>query len=286
MKLALIIQGPLNQHSLDAIPYYQTLGDVFLSHYQDYVHPTLPIDQVVRNNPDVPPNAWNGQNVYLQCLSTLAGLQAAIRKGGYDIAIKLRSDQSFGDLTKFIYAVNSAPDKYTCSNLHFRPDRICKFHASDKLVGAGIYQLRDCFQLALRRCVAMREFLMSGIYEVPPVHATTRPYMYPAVEQDGHTHVTYEHSFNPPFEQSPDQPPVLGYPRKLAHDYDGVYPEVLIATSWLMSKGIVPNRYYSKHQMQSNFQIVRVEELGKYVNKYGSSHVEHNWQEIDNISEI
>lgn len=292
MKTAIIIQGKLHQHSLNAIEYYSTIGDVFLSHYDDLLPPNPKIKEVVRSNPEVPVHAWNGQNVYLQCLTTLAGINAAIRHGEenhsqYDIAIKVRSDNAFGNLVPFLYAVNSDPNKYTCSNLHFRPDRICKFHASDKLIGAGIYKMRDCFAMALRRCLTMREFLMSGIYEVPPVHNMHPPYFYShAPEPPLSVMFTHDSKFEPPFEQSDEEPPVLGYPRKLAHNYDGIYPEVLIATSWLMANGITPNRYFSKYQMANNFRIVRVEELGPYINKHGSHVPEHNWLEIDHISQL
>lgn len=287
MNFALVIQGKMHQHSLDAIKYYSTLGDVYLSHYDDLVPPDLPIKEVVRSNPEIPVHAWNGQNVYLQCLTTLAGINAAIRHGGYDAVIKLRSDQSFGNLDPFLYAVKSDPNKYTCSNLHFRPDRICKFHASDKLIGGDIYKMRDCFTLALRRCVTMYTYLMSGIYEVPPVHNTSPPYMYQhAPDPAASVKFTFDSSYESPFEQVDNDPPVLGYPRKLAHNYDGIYPEVLIATSWLMAGGIIPNRYFSKHQMANNFRIVRVEELGPYIGKHGSNVPEHNWVEIDHISQL
>lgn len=287
MKTAIIIQGKMHQHSLDAIEYYSTIGDVYLSHYDDVVPPNLKIKETVRSSPEIPIHAWNGQNVYLQCLTTLAGLNAAIRHGGYDIAIKVRSDNAFGNLVPFLYAVNSDPNKYTCSNLHFRPDRICKFHASDKMIGGDIYKMRDCFQMALRRCTMMREFLMSGIYEVPPVHNSQPPYMYQHAP-DPLTSIKFTHDcrVDPPFEQSDEEPPVLGYPRKLAHNYDGIYPEVLISTSWLMASNIIPNRYFSKHQMANNFRIVRVEELGPYLNKHGSTVPEHNWIEIDNINQL
>lgn len=270
------------------IPYYETLGDVYVSHYSDEDTPSFLNAKLIQNSPELPAGAWNGQNVYYQCMSTLAGLNAAIRHGEetgeqYDIAIKLRSDQSFGNLTPIINAVKSNPDKYTCSNLHFRPDHISKFHASDKLIGAGIFRLRDCFRTALRRCMAMPMHLSSGLYEIPAIHPTSPPYAY---DTSCCIDPTYGHSSVPPFAESDKEPPVLGRPRKLAHNYDGVYPEVLIATSWLMAQGIMPNRFFSRAQMKKHFQIVKVEDMLPYVNKYANGMIEHNWLEIDHIDQL
>jgi hypothetical protein len=78
---------------------------------------------------------------------------------------------------------------------------------------------------------------------------------------------------------------MLGTIQILPAGYIGIVPEMLIGTSFLFSKNIFPNPDDSINIVKNNFNIVKVEDMGPYVNKFGSNEIEHNSLEIDNIEQ-
>jgi hypothetical protein len=80
--------------------------------------------------------------------------------------------------------------------------------------------------------------------------------------------------------------PIIGLPCELPFGYVGVYPEVLLSTSYLMQKGIQPDRKSSRQQMFENFWVVAMEDCLPYSNKEGWPHPEHNWHEIHHINAL
>lgn len=209
---------------------------------------------------------YNQQNIARQCYSTIVGLEQVET----DYVFKCRADIFLEDFDPFLLAINTYPERYICSNLHFRPDRTFKFHASDKFIMAKTADLLNTFELAKTRCNYDSILLQSGIYEQHNIAEK----LYRWVQ---HT--------DPRF-TTPEQTPLIGALCLLPWGYIGVYPEVLLTTSWLMNKGISIERDKSQEIMKKNFAIVQVERCGKYINKLGSRVPEHNWQEAHDIAQI
>lgn len=216
---------------------------------------------VVRgNSTEAPaPHIYNQQNIWRQCMSTIAGLELVTTP----YVMKCRSDIWIKSAEPFREGLSVFPDRYVCSNLHFRPDRTFKFHPSDKFIIGNTQNILAMFRDAKSRCENQAILLQSGIYEpdggvfewATPETLTTR-----------HT-----------------DEPKIGAACLLPWGYIGTYPEVVLGTSWLNIKGIGVDRKTSRATVKDNFAIVQVEKCGGYLNKLGSSHPEHNWVEIHDI---
>lgn len=79
--------------------------------------------------------------------------------------------------------------------------------------------------------------------------------------------------------------PEIGSPQYLPGGYIGVVPEMVIGTSFLLSKKIFPDPNNSINLVKSNFNIIKVEDMLPYVNKQGTNRIEHNSLEIHNIEQ-
>lgn len=209
---------------------------------------------------------YNQQNIARQCLSTIAGLDKVDTK----YTFKHRADTYIENFDPFIETLSQYPDRYVCSNLHFRPDSTFKFHASDKFILADTNMLFNTFHKALERCQEEALLLQSGIYE--PWYEAEKLYRW------------VQHT-DPRF-TTPEQTPLIGALCLLPWGYIGVYPEVILTTSWLMGKQIKIDRERSREIMKENFAIVQVEKCGEYINKLGSRIPEHNWNEVHDIRDF
>lgn len=137
MKTSFVIQGPLNEISLEGIYHYQKYGEVIVSCYEEDKFGDIPLSKIGRMNFRVVKGAmprckvFNGTNLFRQVFTTLNGVQAA--QG--DFVIKIRSDERYGDIEPFIKTMLANPDCYTTNNIFFKgtPEPL---HPSDHMIGA------------------------------------------------------------------------------------------------------------------------------------------------------
>jgi len=75
---------------------------------------------------------------------------------------------------------------------------------------------------------------------------------------------------------------------KILRDYGiGITPEQMIATSYLISKNILPIPENSISIVKDNFFIFKVEDLGKHLNKYNQNTILRNTAvEIHEINDL
>jgi len=148
--VTIIIQGKLNNVSINNLHHYRKFGRVIVSTWKD-CSPRLKLLAWARgaklvSSPD-PRDLYNVQNIACQCVSTLAGLQAMRT----EYAIKVRSDEYYTDLSKFIFAIKSNPSKLVTNNVFFRYDHEAKAHPSDHVVGGTRDHLLKTYELLLNK---------------------------------------------------------------------------------------------------------------------------------------
>lgn len=85
----------------------------------------------------------NGQNVYFQVHSTLAGLL----KCSTEYAIKVRADEWYNDFSSFIQCMKQWPDKITTHNMFFRKIGEYPYHISDHVIGGKTENLLRMFKM-------------------------------------------------------------------------------------------------------------------------------------------
>jgi len=166
--ISIIIQGPLNDRSIQTIPKYLKYGEVIFSCWDNDDISRLDqyknqIKIIVNNYHDVISKArrTNQKNpLILQNYTTLKGLQ---QSKSY-FAIKTRSDESYPNLDSLINLLKKNRDTkdpktgiYDCykiitSNIYFRYDKQCKFHPSDHLIAGKTSRMLDIFKNSFSRC--------------------------------------------------------------------------------------------------------------------------------------
>jgi hypothetical protein len=281
----LVFQGPLHKNFIyGLLNNYSTYTDnIIISHWDndnlellEYLKEFNISATVITNTSHSDFNVFNGQNIYYQVYTTLKGLEQ-VRT---EYVVKLRTDQWFGNLEPFFKAIKNNPDKYVCSNLHFRPDKLTKYHPSDKLVGGKSDILLETFKIAMYRVKNNVQALLSGAYMYSDDRSVCPDYLIKKYIK------LYDYS-NPNrtlITQYPN-PPEMGTVQVILGSYIGSVPEIIIGTSFLFAKKIFPDPEQSVKIVKNNFEIVRVEDMLPYVNKFGNSDVEHNSLEINFIDQ-
>lgn len=281
----LVFQGPLHQNFIYGLlnNYKEYTDNIVVSHWDsdnldlleyftEYnIQPTL-----VTNKSHKAYNAYNNQNVYYQVYTTLSGLE----KVTTPYVLKLRTDQWYGNLEPFLNAVRQEPNKFICTNLHFRPDHICKYHPSDKLIGSNTQDLLKTFQIASHRVKHEVVAMMAGAY----MYTENRDIISEEALFDDIGIYSYADTNRKLATQYPEKP-LLGTVQVTPVAYIGIVPEVLIGTSYLLAKNIYPSPKDSIRIVKENFNIVQVESMVPYVNKQGTNEIEHNFVEIHNIED-
>jgi hypothetical protein len=194
--------------------------------------------------------------------------------------LKLRTDQWYGNLVPFFDAVRKQPNKFICSNLHFRPDHICKYHPSDKLIGTNTKDMLETFRIASHRVKNEVVALMAGAY----MYTENTDII---SEKDLFNDIgLYSYGdANRKLATNYLEKPLLGTIQIFPAGYIGVVPEVVIGTSYLLAKGVYPAPNKSISIVKEHFDIVKVEDMVPYVNKFGTNEIEHNFVEIHNIED-
>jgi hypothetical protein len=166
--ISIIIQGPLNNRSINTIPDYLKYGEVIVSCWNNDEISRLnkyknKIQIVVNNYHDVINKARNTNQknpLILQNYTTLKGIEQAT---GYFV-IKTRSDESYPNLEPLLRLLKKNRDtknpetgRYNChkivtSNIYFRYDKQCKFHPSDHLIAGKRNRMLEVFKNSFSRC--------------------------------------------------------------------------------------------------------------------------------------
>lgn len=281
-----VIQGPIHQNSIyGALNNYKDYTDnIIFSHWdtdqnkellQHLVDYDIPYVDIENKFVAAPPNTFNGQNVYYQITTTLAGLRAATT----EYVLKLRSDQYFGNLEPIMQRIQNNPEKYVSANLHFRPDSALKYHPSDKLFGGRTEKIRRTFEKANHRVQNHVQSLLAGAYMYDEDVTIATP------ELLSRDMSSYSYSnVNRQIVTQYGQQPLTGTIQILPGGYIGIVSEILIGTSFLLGNGIYPDPIRSIQIVKKNFDIVKVEDMGPYINKDGGNTVEHNSEEIHDIN--
>tara|TARA_Y100000361_G_scaffold112215_1_gene102422 strand:+ start:731 stop:1609 length:879 start_codon:yes stop_codon:yes gene_type:complete len=170
-KLSIVIQGPLNERSIKTIPNYLRYGEVIVSHWngdeenkKKLLDPYKEHIKIIENNySDVNkfPSKPGSQAPWIfQHHTTLNGLRASTG----NLAIKVRSDESFPFLDPIILKLRENRDTYNpavkdynwhkivTSNIYFRYDREKKFHPSDHIIAGNKRRMIAVFERAERLC--------------------------------------------------------------------------------------------------------------------------------------
>lgn len=288
----LVIQGPLHKNGLYAIvEYYRHYTDNIILSYWNTDDEKLKqyAVQLSKNygiklveNDFYKTMFFNNQNVYYQVYTTRNGLLDFCTS---EFTIKMRCDQIYGNLIPMFESIRNNPDNYNCVNLHFRPDNLYKFHPSDKMIGCNTKLLKRAFNIAFYRIVKEGILLVAGVYNYTEYDDIDIKLFIDKNKFDYFD--TYNFSdVNRKMVTNYGEKPLIGTAMMLPSGYIGIVPEVLIGTSFLMAKGILPEWNKSKEQMKENFNIVRVEDMLPYINKDGENVIEHNWVEINNLGEL
>ena len=163
--VSIIIQGPLNQRSINTIPDYLKYGEVIVSCWDNDDLSLLDnhkqnIKIVVNHYHDATSKAYRTHlknPIIFQNYTTHNALKQAT---GY-FAIKTRSDESYPILDPLLDILKKNRDskewyKIVTSNIYFRHDSQFKFHPSDHLIAGNKNRMREIFEESYLRCATGR----------------------------------------------------------------------------------------------------------------------------------
>ena len=103
---------------------------------------------MIESDPDIYKNMYSNANMNYHVASTLNGLKKVTTK----YAIKLRSDEYYSDLSKFVEKIKNNPEKVITSNFFFSQDDSEPFHPSDHVIGGTTENLLSMFNYAFKVC--------------------------------------------------------------------------------------------------------------------------------------
>jgi len=258
-NVTLIIQGSLNEMSLSNIENYRGLCRIVISCWtnNDFTlfekHDVSDVDLVVsQDSAEIMPahskeryiqkyrqpikmmpnnirlhraSTWNVCNAYRQVKTILEGVRVA----DTEFCIKVRSDQSFSDISYFIDKTISAPNKMTCIDLGFTCDNFVKYGIGDHIIGCRTDEFHDALTM-------MKMHLERA---------------------------SFARRYSPP---NPGYDYVIGgeyYDEKKRNM--GFEPQ--FGQCYLLAKGITPDCENSKKLVMENFNIVSHKDLGKFYMK-------------------
>jgi len=145
MDTSIIIQGPLHPLTIGTIPFYKKFGEVIVSCWENdspELLNSLPGDIKLVVSPYPRRPMISRSNIHLQTISTLNGLLCSTG----EMCIKVRSDESYSDLSCFIDAMREHPDKVCCGNVYFRKEY--PLHMSDHLFGTAKWRMVQALEWA------------------------------------------------------------------------------------------------------------------------------------------
>lgn len=158
----ILIQGPLrNSLYKEYLEEYKKYGEIILVIYDD---DNLNIEKqnehikVIKiKYPDLS-NIFNFNNTFLQTYGILQGLKVV----NTEFVIRVRSDESYPNMDKFIYNIKNNPEKIHVSNLYSFKDNICKYALGNHIFAGRTHLMLKAFEWALKSCTIDRDL---NIYE-------------------------------------------------------------------------------------------------------------------------
>jgi len=159
--VTIVIQGPsvsvsgkLGAAFRNLENYSKHVGNIVISTWDDSkVKPSKRMlnrlgIKYVEDSKDHYKNHYNSSNIAYQSATSLNGLKLV--KTEY--AIKVRCDEKYTDISKFIKVMKSAPEKITTSNFLFTSDDFSQFHISDHVIGGKTENLIGMFDNTSMLC--------------------------------------------------------------------------------------------------------------------------------------
>ena len=159
--VTIVMQGPLRNAAkriaagLRHIEDYQKYaGNVIISTWDHY--DTKPSKRMLRRlnveytEDDVTKyeNLYNDAHIAYQTVSSLNGVSLSKTK----YTIKVRCDEYYTDISKFIDVMKSSPDSLTTSNFLFVADKWQQLHPSDHVMGGLTENIKGMFEETLNVC--------------------------------------------------------------------------------------------------------------------------------------
>lgn len=151
---SILIQGPLHQNSLNNIENYRKFGEVFVSTTSDIpdYYPKMYNASFIHNiQCDTP--KFNDSNIYNHAMNIAGGLKYI----DTEFVIKVRSDEYYTDLSKFIEIMRLCPHCYVTNNIFFETRKI-PLHPSDHVIGSKTSILKSAMKYLLDLCVRAKDY--------------------------------------------------------------------------------------------------------------------------------
>lgn len=145
----IVIQGRVCTTSLQGIEDYLKFGPVILSCYEDDDVGNISNEVQIVKSPWPTMPYYGGMNVFLQSWTTYAGLVKVKTK----LAIKVRSDESYSDLSQFINTVQDNENKLTTANIFFKKADNEPLHPSDHIIGSTLDNMLGTFSNVQQTCI-------------------------------------------------------------------------------------------------------------------------------------
>ena len=157
-KINILIQGPVDEVSLEALDYYNSLANVVISYWDDAVIPEEYQGKAWKELGTPEPNIealvkagtikehWKGTTFYYALTSMYRGLAECDK----ELVVKVRSDERYLNLVPIIDRLIEKPDKVFCGNIFHRNDYQGGFHMGDHLIACKTKDLRIACRMAMR----------------------------------------------------------------------------------------------------------------------------------------
>jgi hypothetical protein len=237
--VTLLLQGPIEKGKLNTylvagmrnLKYYSQTAKTIISTWKGAeVKPsksflTKHSVDIIESNENLYKNMYRDANMNFQVASTLNGLKKIKTK----YTIKLRCDESFSDLSKFIQKIKDNPTKIVTTNVFFSKNSYDPFHPSDHVIGGTTENMKSMFSYAFKVCQKenTKERLNADHFGVPNL-----------INRDGN---------------------------------NGLAPETFLCFCYLQSKGVKLELEKSVEIMKENYEVVPLEDMGKFHCKYDIS---------------
>ena len=265
--ITILVQGKLHKHTLSRIQKYRKYGHILIG--CDLQDDRAVLDEynlegceIAYLDISIADTTFDCFRVYKQCKSIYEGLKHVKTP----FVMKVRADYWVGNLEPFIQKMGEYPDKFVTNNMYFRPDRVAKYHISDHMVGGKTEDMLKGYEICCHRLENHSKEVREGFND------------YRFLQNDKWEYWEGKEGSSVP-NASQEMPPGIG-----------VAPEVLIGSSLVVAKGYPATKDESIEKMKACFEIVRVEDMLPYLNKYFTSEIPHdgihNGLEINDIREI
>ena len=163
--VTIVLQGPLvnywgamSEGLAYVYDYLENVNEIIISSWSDSLDRFEPskLEQAIKHGNislvtddiDKYDEYYNNSNICYQAASSLNGIREVKTK----YAIKMRCDEYYTDISKFIDLMKSSPEKLTTHNFLLNPDSIEQFHPSDHMAGGYTENILGMYEKAFEWC--------------------------------------------------------------------------------------------------------------------------------------